>query len=41
MQAKKSILQRLRQLSKHQIMRIGLGIAVLLALILILWPAAG
>ena len=41
MQAKKSILQRLRQLSKHQIKRLGLGLAVLLALILVLWPTAG
>ena len=41
MQAKDSIFQRIRRLSKRQVRRIALGIAALIALILILWPAAG
>jgi hypothetical protein len=35
------ILQKIKSLGKRQVLRIGLGAAVLIALILILWPAVG
>ena len=41
MQTKLSISNRLRQLPKRQTLRIGLGIAVMIALIFVLWPTVG
>jgi hypothetical protein len=41
MNTKIPLLQKVKSLDKRQKMRIAFGIAVLVALILILWPAAG